>query len=184
MEDFEAMGKEQLRAACRVAGISYAKMKNDDMRAALAVHYAPDADVEVEANVELEIAKDEAEDEEVTSPALLSSMISSMLGPIVPPAPAGAVRTIVEGKETVNPVAPAPKPRSTKRGSRVKYLRDLPTRNGIRKQSPGTIGDCIWMYLDAHLATLPSDLKAISEEMGWNLTSLQISYYRWKKFNA
>lgn len=36
MTTLNTMGKEELRAACRVAGISYGKLNNDGMRAALA----------------------------------------------------------------------------------------------------------------------------------------------------
>ena len=37
---FDTMGKEELRAACRTASISYSKLNNDGMRAALKMHAA------------------------------------------------------------------------------------------------------------------------------------------------
>lgn len=38
--NFDEMGKNELRAACKAAGISYAKLNNDGMRAALKAAYA------------------------------------------------------------------------------------------------------------------------------------------------
>lgn len=43
---FDKMGKEELRAACREAGISYSKLNNDGMRAALQALEAPAADMD------------------------------------------------------------------------------------------------------------------------------------------
>lgn len=41
MMDFNSMGKDALRAACKAAGIAYGKLNNDGMRAALAAKQAP-----------------------------------------------------------------------------------------------------------------------------------------------
>lgn len=41
MTNFNEMGKVELRAACKEAGISYSKLNNDGMRAALELHYSP-----------------------------------------------------------------------------------------------------------------------------------------------
>ena len=37
---FDEMNKEELRAACREAGVPYGKLNNYGMRAALVMHYA------------------------------------------------------------------------------------------------------------------------------------------------
>ena len=54
---FDEMNKEELRAACREAGVPYGKLNNYGMRAALVMHYAKTDAVEeqVEAEVEAEV---------------------------------------------------------------------------------------------------------------------------------
>ena len=62
---FDAMGKEELRAACRAAGISYSKLNNDGMRAALAAKEEPELFTKVSAAVLA--AESAADDKEIAA---------------------------------------------------------------------------------------------------------------------
>ena len=62
---FGAMGKEELRAACRAAGISYSKLNNDGMRAALAAKEEPELFAKVSAAVLA--AESAADDKEIAA---------------------------------------------------------------------------------------------------------------------
>ncbi len=90
---FDAMGKEELRAACREAGVSYSKLNNDGMRAALTAHYAA---LEVAEAPALEVA---AEGEVVHQPAR-PNVFAQMLDLTPAPLPVGCgTGTRVVGKK-------------------------------------------------------------------------------------
>lgn len=73
MSKFDSMGKEDLRAACREAGISYGKLNNDGMRAALKAKYeAPVAEQKpnpLATMVQQMTGANEKKEEERTAPA-------------------------------------------------------------------------------------------------------------------
>lgn len=77
--------------------------------------------------------------------------------------------------------APAPAPAA----SGIKIQKERETRNGVQRQSPGSIGDNLWLLYDTIGATctLPQ-ARAIAAVHGYNPTSAAISLYRWRHFNG
>jgi hypothetical protein len=208
--DFAAMGKEALRQAMRDAGLSYAKLNNDGMRAALVAHRA--AATEAEAEVEVAVAgawwatsaaatEAEAEVEVAASPsaALAVNVFASMFAP-APAAPAvqQTGTMYVDGKK-VDPAAPATKeerkprariekapapvvPRPSLKGMKVQKEREV--RNGVKRHSEGTVCDNIWLAFDANPAIKAGELQALADANGWNRTNVACEFYAWRKFNG
>lgn len=189
---FDAMGKAELRAACKEHGVkNYGKMDNAGMRAALVA--ATQSAVEQAAPVaETEVA--------ATEPArnVLGSMFARMIDPSIP-APALVIGTsvkVVDGKR-VDPNAkvekegrtprtpkvevPAPVlPRVSCKGRKVQKERE--TRNGVTRRSAGTLCDQIWTYFDTHLETRANMLQEVADANGWDRTTVHVQFYAWRKF--
>lgn len=184
---FDAMGKEELRAAMREAGISYSKLNNDGMRAALVAHYAK---AEQAAEVE-------AEEEEETRPTSNDMSFAQILG-MAPmpamPASTGPVTRVVDGKkvEAKAPKAKAePRTRSDKpaapvvpRVSRKGYTiqKEREERNGVKRPSEGTVCGNVWAEFDKNPEIKAGELQALADENGWNRTNVSCEFYAWRKF--
>lgn len=185
---FDAMGKEELRAAMRGAGLSYSKLNNDGMRAALTAHYAkaePAAE-EVEAEEEVEAAP--------TRPSLFASLLNPQA---VPASMQAQATTIVrDGKRveaapakgkseprarTEKPTAPAV-PRVSRKGYTIQKERE--ERNGVKRPSEGTVCGNVWAEFDKNPEIKASDLAELSDAKGWNRTNVSCEYYSWRKFNG
>lgn len=181
--DFAAMGKEALRQAMRDAGLSYAKLNNDGMRAALVAHHAPAAEAEVEVAASPSAA-----------PAV--NVFASMFAPA--PAVQQTGTMYVDGKK-VDPAAPATKeerkprariekapapvvPRPSLKGMKVQKEREV--RNGVKRHSEGTVCDNIWLAFDANPAIKAGELQALADANGWNRTNVACEFYAWRKFNG
>ena len=181
---YASMGKEELRQACREAGISYGKLNNDGMRAALT-------------------ANDEAKQE--TKPANKANGLSLSLGQLmgVPPATVPVrsenVTRVVEGKKVEGKnkgdkgtreraeKAPAPSvPRVSRKGYTIQKNRE--ERNGVKRPSEGTVCGAVWSVFDAmhnsEAGLKAADLPALADEHGWNRTNVSCEYYAWRKFNG
>lgn len=186
---FDAMGKEELRAACREAGVSYSKLNNDGMRAALVAHYAK-ADIAEE--------QVEAEDEEVeTKPTSNGMSFAQILG--VAPMPAlpagnGPVTRVVDGKRVEakspktkgeprargdKPAAPAV-PRVSRKGYTIQKERE--ERNGVKRPSEGTVCGAVWAEFDKNPEIKAGELATIADANGWNRTNVSCEFYAWRKF--
>ena len=182
---FETMGKEALRAECRTAGISYAKLgTNDAMRAALVAHYAP-----------APVVEDVAETEPVAN---VVNPFGALLGTVAPPVYKGASTKAVDGKivpateskdekradaprtKRINTPAPAI-PRAVTKGMKVEKSRA--EANGVVAQSKGSVGAKIWGVLDANPGTKAKDLDALADAHGINRTSMHCGFYRYRKFH-
>lgn len=87
MANFTNMNKEELRTACRAVSISYSKLNNDGMRAALEAHHAADDEVE-----------------ETTPAAAGAGVFAAMVNPVA--APAAAPSVVVRDGKKVDPNAP------------------------------------------------------------------------------
>jgi len=186
---FDAMGKEALRAACREAGISYGKLNNDGMRAALVAHYA-----------QFEEAAEQVEAEEVAeqpAPAL-SNMFAAILNPQPIPAPMQSVPSYIvrDGKRveaapakgkseprarTEKPAAPAV-PRVSRKGYTIQKERE--ERNGVKRPSEGTVCGAVWAEFDKNPEIKAADLADLADTNGWNRTNVSCEYYSWRKFNG
>ncbi len=176
MSKFNEMGKVELRAACKEAGIkNYGKMNNDGMRDALNAHYAEPvqeqaAQTEAEAVV-TEVAAEEAVQE--SAPDAKGNMWLQLLG-------AGAGETKKQEER-----APA-SAKSTSTG--LKIEKDREERNGIKKPSVGGTCRAVWDAMDAMVASgknpTAKDVKALAEERGWNPNNASIEFYQWRKFHG
>ena len=183
---FDAMGKEALRAACREAGISYSKLNNDGMRAALVAHYAQSEEV-----------VEQAETEEVVEAApTLPSLFASLLNPQAVPASMQAQATTIvrDGKRveaapakgkseprarTEKPTAPAV-PRVSRKGYTIQKERE--ERNGVKRPSEGTVCGNVWAEFDKNPEIKAGELATIADANGWNRTNVSCEFYAWRKF--
>lgn len=184
---FDAMGKEALRASCREAGISYGKLNNDGMRAALAAHYAQSEEAAEEVETE--------EAAEQPAPAL-SNMFAAMLNPQPIPAsmqsaPSYIVRdgkrveaAPAKGKSeprarTEKPAAPAV-PRVSRKGYTIQKERE--ERNGVKRPSEGTVCGNVWAEFDKNPEIKAGELATLADANGWNRTNVSCEFYAWRKF--
>ena len=182
---FDAMGKEALRAACREAGISYGKLNNDGMRAALVAHYAKSEEV---------AERVEAEEEEVapTRPNLFASLLNPQ--PIPEAMRSAPSYVVCDGKRveaapakgkseprarTEKPAAPAV-PRVSRKGYTIQKERE--ERNGVKRPSEGTVCGNVWAEFDKNPEIKAGELAALADAKGWNRTNVSCEFYAWRKF--
>jgi hypothetical protein len=184
---FDAMGKEELRAVMREAGISYSKLNNDGMRAALVAHYA-----------KAEPAAEEVETEEEVEarPTPNGMSFAQILGmsPVAAPVHNGNVTRVVDGKKVEakapkakgeprtrsdKPAAPVV-PRVSRKGYTIQKERE--ERNGVKRPSEGTVCGNVWAEFDKNPEIKAGELQALSDEKGWNRTNVSCEFYAWRKF--
>lgn len=214
MDKFAGMGKNELRAACKAAGISYGKLNNDGMRGALRTH----ENANFEASPE-ELAKQGGRpkkykmadpsnmtDEEVRDslcPGCGVHLSNGLLTPNDEVANKPGVTLHQEGlnrqyhcmgcgHEFGAELEPYVKPqhidRHTGTGLKIEKARDK--RNGVTRPSAG--GKCreIWDFLDSIYqdgkGTMPTAklVKEQSESRGWNANNASIEFYQWRKFQG
>lgn len=185
---FDAMGKEELRAAMREAGISYSKLNNDGMRAALVAHYAkaePTAK-EVEAEEEIEARP--------TSNGMSFAQILGVAPMPTLPAGNGPVTRVVDGKKVEakaprakgeprtrsdKPAAPVV-PRVSRKGYTIQKERE--ERNGVKRPSEGTVCGNVWAEFDKNPEIKAGELADLADAHGWNRTNVSCEFYAWRKF--
>ena len=107
---FATLGKEELRAACRAAGISYSKLNNDSMRALLNRTFS--SATEVVAAVEpapAAVAVNDTPEGDTTddtpASAAGANVFAAMVNPVAAPA-AQTPATVVRDGKVVSPDAP------------------------------------------------------------------------------
>jgi hypothetical protein len=182
---FDAMGKQELRNACKEHGVkNYGKMNNDGMRAALVAATAT-------GSVEQEVTPAAA-----PAPNMFATMFNRSV-------PVGVLKgtnvtTVVDGKR-VDPTAPAVKeeraprakvekapapvvPRPSLKGRTVQKERE--ERNGVKRRSAGTVCGAIWDAFDAKPEMKAGELNALADANGWNRTNVACEFYAWRKFNG
>lgn len=185
---FDAMNLEALRTAMRVAGISYSKLDNAGMRAALVAHYdkAEPAAEEVEAEEELEARS--------TSNGMSLAQILGVAPIPERPAHNGQVTRVVNGKK-VDPNAPKAKgeprtrsdkpaapvvPRVSRKGYTIQKERE--ERNGVKRPSEGTVCGNVWAEFDKNPEIKAGELATLADANGWNRTNVSCEFYAWRKF--
>lgn len=210
---FDAMGKEELRAACRTAGISYGKLNNDGMRDILIRHFANETTTQDYKNPEVppaasgkvdhtasnariaQFMQQEAEPETTVSGAVFGSMFGA---PVQPASNCGNTVKVVDGKkissvavktEVAAPRVPAaPKvvvPKSPKVvRSGYSIQKERETRNGVKRPSEGTICHSIWATYDADPEMRANKLSTVALANGWDMTTCQVQFYTWRRFNG
>lgn len=184
---FDAMGKEELRAAMREAGISYSKLNNDGMRAALVAHYA-------KAEQAAEVEAEEEEETRPTSNGMSFAQILGMAPMSAMPASTGPVTRVVDGKKVEakapkakgeprtrsdKPAAPVV-PRVSRKGYTIQKERE--ERNGVKRPSEGTVCGNVWAEFDKNPEIKAGELQALADEHGWNRTNVSCEFYAWRKF--
>jgi hypothetical protein len=124
---YATMTKDELRNACKAAGIAYGKLTNDAMRAAL-------------------VALDTS---------------ASAIAPQLDEAP---------------------------KGTGVKIEKQRETRNGVSRPSAGGKCRAVWDALDASAANGEAPkaerVRELAAEHGFDKTTAQVQFYRWRKFNG
>lgn len=179
---FDAMGKEALRAACREAGISYSKLNNDGMRAALVAHYAQSEEIVEQAEIEAAPSR----------PSLFASLLNPQAVPAsMQAAPSYIVRdgkrveaAPAKGKSeprarTEKPAAPAV-PRVSRKGYTIQKERE--ERNGVKRPSEGTVCGNVWAEFDKNPEIKAGELATLADANGWNRTNVSCEFYAWRKF--
>jgi hypothetical protein len=208
MAKYAAMGKVELRAACKEVGIKYGKLDNEGMRAAL-----------------------RAKEEENSAP------VKSLFGPEVEQANAAKVvpasvqkpvhetiRENIKAKEVKVDKKPVDlndgcplckgdpssqtwavegescfchecgKTYSMRTGKEIglkagtKIEKDRPEQNGVKRPSAGGMCRAVWDFLDAKVAegaaVTAKDVKAWAPAQGWNPNNASIEFYQWRKFHG
>lgn len=179
---FETMGKEELRTACREAGISYSKLNNQGMRDALVAHYA------------VETAEVELEDDPI--PSFTSNGFADLLNPVAPKVTGKVKVHLLDDKKehfaTVtkaehkahraekDTVAPAPKTSHTG----YKIEKDRPTQNGVKRPSATTLCGQIWAEVEKDLQIGFAKFQEIGEAKGWNKYTIGRQFYECRKFHG
>lgn len=188
-DKFEAMGKLELRAACKEAGVkNYGKMNNDGMREALRAAAAPVEQVE-----------------EVAAPAAATGLGNAFAQMIDPKGFADKMaeaarsngaksRRVVDGKEVTTKPAPVktePRarvektpapfvPKVDRKGYTIQKERE--EQNGVKRPSAGTVCGAVWAAFDANPAVKAGELNALADANGWNRTNVSCEFYAWRKF--
>ena len=191
--DIKSMNKEQLRAACREARISYSKLNNDGMRQALVAHFEK----------QNAIADGEATADENTSdtstPA--ANPFGALLGQQVKVAPVAGSTKVVDGKRVDEATAAERAAETRSRSSRAtgptypranrkgyKIEKEREERNGVKRPSKGTTCGAVWDAFDALQAATgavtAAELPKLADDNGWNRTNVSCEYYMWRKFNG
>lgn len=198
MKDFNEMGKVELRAACKEAGIkNYGKMNNGLMREALEAHYA--AQEEVRAEVEAEVEQVAPATEERTSgnedprnldvcPVCGSDELYAGRNDSI-----GGGMGVVVDEDTVGgchqcdwkyDLRGSNKPT----GKGIKIEKDREERNGVKRPSVGGACRAVWDALDEMVAAgeqpTSKDVKALAEQNEWNANNASIEFYQWRKFHG
>jgi len=169
MEKFAEMGKMELRAACKDAGIkNYSKMTVAQMRDELVAYHTantPADDFEMSQDeLDAQVGRAKSDEVEGEQPA--------------------------EETPAEQPAAPAPKQVDRHSGNGLKIEKNREERNGVKRPSAG--GKCreIWDYLDevyeGGKGVMPTAklVKEAAEQCDWNPNNASIEFYQWRKFNG
>lgn len=179
------MGKEELRAACKAAGIKgYGKWNNTEMRQALEL-VAPTV-----ATAKTEVKSQPTQAAQGLTKSKLRSLAQNDAGtqhadkrmgegaaqaaPVAAPAPAAAPGM---------PGEPAP---ATRKGLKVEANRE--ERNGLVRPSVGGICRAMWdaveQSIDAGKMLTAKEFKALAEKNDWNWNNASAEYYKARQFRG
>lgn len=168
-KSFAEMGKEELRAACRTAGISYGKLNNDGMRGALTAKQAEQGIGPVGSDGRPRPVTDAQKAIIKEFPEAIKHVIVET--PVVDAGP----------REKVTGTVVKPKSLKIEKGREKQY--------GVSRPSVGSICRAIWDQLDAKRAAakvVPTfgDLRDLMKQYGWSKNTAMTQFQRWKQFNG
>lgn len=183
-KSFADMGKEELRAACRTAGISYGKLNNDGMRAALEAKQAEQGIGAQGSDGRPRPILETPTVDKKTEVALRKEHIARLKDKVAAEAPNVVETPVVEApviRETT--LGTVVKPKSLK----IEKARD--EQNKVRRPSAGSICRAIWDALDAKRTETKSvptfeNLREMMKAHNWSRNTAMTQYQRWKQFNG
>lgn len=201
----EEMGKNELRQACRDAAISYGKLNNAGMKAALKAHYKVEAGQTGASQVLAdEIGDGDPTDAEIDESneegqaPIAANPFGALMGNVTIPDAVGTSTKVVDGKrvdpETATETKPhQPRPRVAKTPAPVvpkvirkgyKIQKERPVQNGVKRPSEGTVCNKVWLEFDAKPEITAAELAELADKNGWNRTNVSCEFYAWRKFNG
>lgn len=206
MTNFNEMGKTELRAACKDAGIkNYGKMNNGAMREALEAHHAASAKQEEKveqvapatesASVDLDTLQLTHDDNCPHCGVGLDNGIGTFdqLVEIHGPKKAHSLAQrefqcmACEGEWGPKAGEYIQKD-STATGKGLKIEKEREERNGVKRPSVGGSCRAVWDFLDGVVTAGNTPTIALvkeeAETAGWNVNNASIEFYQWRKFNG
>jgi len=204
----EAMGKNDLRQACREASISYGKLDNAGMRAALKAHYkvevngiAPAAETQKDTVLSGNNPDTVITDEVEGDAPVAANPFGALLGNVQAPANVGTTTKVIDGKvvtesEEEPKAQPRPRvvrtpapfvPKVVRKGYKIE--KDRPVQNGVKRPSNGTVCGKVWDLFDEFRSINGRPINAgeladFADGNGWNRTNVSCEFYAWRKFNG
>jgi hypothetical protein len=212
MQNYNEMNKQELRTACKAAGISYGKMANSGMRDALAAKEEADAkrfQDELNANAKVAATRnDYIKMAKRMDIALLDSSgveghcphcgidlgngwcdYSSMLS--TNQKAAGKMQREFICLACNGEFGPMIQRKAVQapKETGIKIEKDREERNGVKRPSAGGKCRAVWDALDQYQAEekevpTASIVKMITEDEGWNPNNATIEFYQWRKFHG
>lgn len=204
---YATMKKDELRAACKAAGISYSKLDNAGMRAALeAAAAAANATDNTEDNllydhcgythcpscgVHLSNGLLHCDDEGTVQCGAFAVSASKSLRDMGQMTTEWQCMGCGHGfGEAVQPTVRTSKPDSHT-GTGLKIEKNREERNGVKRPSVGGKCRAIWDALDELQAELEEGetvtskmVQDLAKDEGWNKNNASIEFYNWRKFNG
>jgi hypothetical protein len=176
--DYAAMGKEALRAEMRERELSYSRMNNDQMRAALRANDAEMADV-LDAENDFEMTKEERA---AQTPRQNLITVETADGPTE----VDLNKLAIDPSNNPGGIKTPPAPR-TRKG--VTIEKDREERNGVKRPSKGGVCREVWDYLDTFQEMGPrapsaKDVREEAPRHNWNSNNALLEFYQWRKFNG
>ena len=154
MNNFNEMGKVELRLACKEAGIkNYGKMTNDGMRAALTAHHATATATETEVVVD-------------APEAVLEAALE--------------VLEVLEASMEKEPVARASGGLKIEKNREERNGIKKPSAGGICR----AVWDALDALVASGETPTAKSVKALAQEQGWNPNNASIEFYQWRKFHG
>ncbi len=181
--NYDSMGKEALRAECRDREISYSKLNNDGMRAALRADDAAHADFGKDRD-EFEMTQAELDaqklrpTEQVEEPTLSAEDRAQIAAEVL------SRNRAPQPPQQNTPAAPTPA-RATRAGLKIESNRE--ERHGVKRPSAGGVCRAVWDFCDELQAAGGATAKQVREaapSRGWNPNNAMIEFYQWRKFNG
>lgn len=160
----DKMGKEELRAACKAAGIKgYGKWNNTQMREALAGTKLMSETAQARTNT-----KSQPKQAAQVAPAPVKEEIISNIGKVAP--------AVAVSAATGKPV----------RAVKVEANRE--ERNGLVRPSAGGICRAMWdaveQSIDAGKLITAKEFKVLAEKNDWNWNNASAEYYKARQFRG
>lgn len=159
---FSEMGKEELRANCKIVAIKgWGKMNNTQMREALSA---------------VQAAVSTGNDEPVSSASevVLNKVAADQAAMIAKEDEAAVIAPAVVAAQPTNPER--------------KVQKNRPTQFGVTRPSDGTICADIWTALDKILSTgvhpTTKDLATLRDQNGWQKHTASTQFQRFRQFNG